>query len=323
GRISEAPKTGAQLSQDLVVVKPQAKGVPPAVKAWFDKAGVGSEGQAVVRISDAPSADGVRSYLQGLRKNQPGNTSLTVLSLPDTRALREVRNYLIKNGLAKKSEIAQVFSDTEWLRENRPQANVTGQMNLDGLNSGEVKFLLLDTRVGGRGLDLNFKGDRENPDPKAFKGYTNYEMLVIDPHDMSAVHLLQAQGRIDVARVLPNAVRNFTLVMDVKGVQSNPIFAEMVRQDPVFAELRGDAQVQAYAKQRGLSLDWPAFQEYLAQPSVARTRSELVGRYNKAVKDALDAKQLDVELEQLRSSSVGEKGTRFDPKLRGLEGGGH
>ncbi|MBI5623153.1 MAG: hypothetical protein HY924_05175 [Elusimicrobia bacterium] len=320
-RIKDAPRNGRDISQDLVVVKPQAAHVPEPVKAWFEKSGVGNENQAVLRISEAPAADGVRAYLQGLRKNQPASTSLTVLSLSDTRALREVRNFLIKQGLAKKSEIAQVFSDTEWLRENRPQADVMKQMNLEGLNNGEVKFLLLDTRVGGRGLDLNFKGDRENPDPKAFKGYTNYEMLVIDPHDMSAVHLLQAQGRIDVARVLPNAVRNFTLVMDVKGIQTNPIFAEMVRSNDVFAALRADAGVQAYAGKLGRAVDWPTIHEYLSQPSVAQTRPELVSRYRESVRKALDAKQLDVELEQLNSSSVGEKSTKFDPKFRGLEAG--
>ncbi|MBI5882766.1 MAG: hypothetical protein HZB91_06650, partial [Elusimicrobia bacterium] len=320
-KVRQVPKTGAEISQDLVVVKPQSK-APEAVKAWFEKAGVGNENQAVVRISEAPTADGVRSYLQSLRKNQPSSTSLTVLSLSDTRALREVRKFLIKEGLAKPSEIAQVFSDTEWLRENRPQANVQKQMNLDGLNTGEVKFLLLDTRVGGRGLDLNFKGDRENPDPKAFKGYTNYEMLVIDPADMSAVHLLQAQGRIDVARILPNAPRNFTLLMDVKSVQNNPTFAEMARTDPVFAELRADPEVQAYAKKLGRVVDWPGIHEYLTQPSVAQSRPGLVGRYNDAVRKALDAKQLDVELEQLNSSSVGEKSTKFDPKYRGLESRG-
>ncbi|MBI4676850.1 MAG: hypothetical protein HY748_04645 [Elusimicrobia bacterium] len=321
-RIRETLETAAGTSKDYVVVKPQSGKYPEAVKAWLKTAGVGDESQAVVRISQAPTKDGVRAYLTRIRQDQPGSTSLTVLSLSDTRALREVRKYLIKQGLAKPNEIAQVFSDTEWLRENRPQADVLKQMNLDGLNTGEVKILLLDTRVGGRGLDLNFKGDRENPDPKAFKGYTNYEMLVIDPHDMSAVHLLQAQGRIDVARVLFKALRNFTLVMDVGSLKNSPIFAEMVQKDPVFAELRADPEAQAYAKKQGLALDWPTIHEYLRRPETVKLRPELVARYNDAVRKALDAKQLDVELEQLRSSSVGEKSTRFDPKYRGLEYGG-
>ncbi|MBI5210317.1 MAG: hypothetical protein HY927_10135 [Elusimicrobia bacterium] len=317
-RIKQALLESRAQSGDLVVVSPTAKGLPDAVKAHFEKVGVADQNSAVVKISDAPAEGGVRAFLKTARANQ-GPTSLTVLSLSDTRMIREVRKYLIKTGLTKPSEIAQVFSDTEFLREQRPQADVQAQMNLDGLNDGRVKILLLDTRVGGRGLDLNFKGDRENPDPKAFKGYTNYEMLLIDPHEMSAVHLLQAEGRIDVARVLPSAQRNFSLIMDVRNLQNQPLFREMVRNEGVFAELRNDPALQQYAKKLGRALDWSLIHDYMQLPEVAKSRAELLGRYNESVMKTLDARQLDVELEQLNSSSVGEKATKFDPKYRGLE----
>ena len=108
-----------------------------------------------------------------------------------------------------------VFSDTEYLRNNVPEAQVKKQMNLDGLNNGRVRVLILDTRVGGRGLDLNFKGERGSPSPTSFRGYTDFDMLIVDPHKMSKVHLLQAEGRIDLGRILPGATREFSLVMDI------------------------------------------------------------------------------------------------------------
>ena len=50
--------------------------------------------------------------------------ALVVLSLPDTRMVKEVRRYLIKTGAIKPDQIAMVFSDAELLRLNRPEANV-------------------------------------------------------------------------------------------------------------------------------------------------------------------------------------------------------
>jgi hypothetical protein len=168
-----------------------------------------------------------------------------------------MRQYLIKSGLATKDEIAQVFSDTEYLRLNRPQANVAEQMNLSGMKSGKVKFLLLDGRVGGRGLDLDYKGDKGDPRLDAFKGYTNYEMLVMDPNKMSAVHLLQAEGRIDVGRVLLGAQRNFHLVMDVQSLQKDHVFDDMYRNNDLFVNLRNNAAVHEFAKAQSLTLGHP------------------------------------------------------------------
>ncbi|MBI2361871.1 MAG: hypothetical protein HYV15_00590 [Elusimicrobia bacterium] len=168
--------------------------------------------------------------------------ALVVLSLPDTRTVKAVRNYLLKTGAIKPDQIAMVFSDSELLRLNRPEANVSRQMNLKGLEGGEVKLLILDTRVGGRGLDLNFKG-KDNPGPKDFGGYFKFKMLVLDPQLASEAHFLQAQGRIDLGRIHSSvdpkrvwhpeaATREFAMVMDLESTQRHPVFMRMMRSEP-------------------------------------------------------------------------------------------
>ena len=322
--IKEAVLRARAVSQGLTVVKPLAPDLPPEVAAYFKTLGIGKKESAVVKVSDAPAGK-VRAFLEGQKALQ-GQSGLTVLSLSDTRILREVRNYLIKTGMVKADEIAMVFSDAEWLRLNRPEARVGEQMNLSALNNGKVKILMLDTRVGGRGLDLNFKGDRDNPDPAAFKGYTNFEMLIVDPHEMSKVHLLQAEGRIDTGRVLPGAGghRSFALVLDVGAAQKDVIFKTMFDGDPLFASLRKDPEVLAFAKAKGKTVvDWVTIHEFMARAESQKLRLEQVESYKKVVENTLDKKQAEVEKDQLRSANVIQDRPLFDPRFRGLDATGH
>jgi len=244
-----------------------ASDAPQAVKAYLQSQGLSSR-EAVVDLK-AVEAGPVRDYFS--RTGQAaGATGLLVISLPDTRAVKLMEKYLVKSGYVKQSEIAKVFSDTEYLRLNRPQAKVHEQMNLDAMKSGEVKVLLLDTRVGGRGLDLEFKGDRGVTSLDAFKGYTNYEMLVIDPNKMSAVHLLQAEGRIDLGRVLLGANRNFRLMMDVKALQKEAVFEDMWRNNELFSSLRSDAAVREFSLRKGSAVDWALVDSYVRRYELDR-----------------------------------------------------
>ena len=170
----------------------------------------------MVRISEVKS-DAAQAWLRDLRGNQTG---LVVLSVSDTHMLKTVRQHLLRTQGIKAEEISMVFSDAEYLRNNVPDANVAKQMNLEALNNGSARFLILDSRVGGRGLDLNFKGEGKSLDPKAFRGYTNFEMLLIEPNKMSQVHLLQSQGRVDLGRIHRGG-RDFSLVLDIKAVRES------------------------------------------------------------------------------------------------------
>ena len=310
GRIGQGMDAAQVLSRDKVVYNPK-KDAPPAeveaaLLAYAKSQNVAkpTEDPYVIDINKAP--DSARDYLRTLRANQPADTGLTVLSVSDTRMLKVVLEYLDRRGV-RPEQIAKVFADSEYLRLNVPEANVMKQMNLEGLNNGGVRVLILDTRVGGRGLDLNYKGDRA-PDaaPTAFRGYTNYRMLVIDPHEMSAVHLLQAMGRIDKGRVHANAERGFSLVMDVKTVAEQPLFRNMFENEAFFQELRKDPVMQAFARGKGGKLDWPTVHEYIAarEADGSGEGALLASEYRRVVRQTLDRRQLGVETDQLISSQV-------------------
>jgi hypothetical protein len=299
----------------------------PAIDAYLKGAKLASKDEAVVRISevagpDESSTSAAQKWLRDLRANQK-DTALVVLSVSDTRVLKMVREYLTRVQGIKEDEIAMVFSDTEYLRNNVPEAKVAEQMNLDALEKGKARVLILDTRVGGRGLDLNFKGERGSLDPKAFRGYTTFEMLIVDPQKMSQVHLLQAEGRIDVGRVLPGAGRSFSLVMDVKSVQGDRVFRDMIANDPFFLDLRNnDPKFREFEAARGGKTDWAMIHDYVRQRAAdgSADGALLAEQYQDAVKKNLEIQQGEVEENQLRSSSVLTDQLKTGGKYPGLEG---
>ena len=323
-RIREALESVTLGSKDRVVIRPtDMKNAPLTAKNALTEFMAGNKmnarDPAVIDITRVESPE-AQAWLRELRATQK-DTGLVVLSVSDTRVLKVVLDYLKRSGI-KADEIAKVFSDSEYLRLNVPEARVADQMNLEALNSGKVKVLILDTRVGGRGLDLNFKGDRANPAPDAFRGYTNMEMLVIDPESMSQVHLLQAMGRIDKGRVLSGVDREFSLVMDVGSVKTDVLFRRMFFEDPFFTEMRKDPAVQRFAQSRGLkTVDLALVHDYvMSRENDGSGEGPLLAeRYRKAVKETLEKRQAEVEADQLRSSSVQQDRPTVGAKHPGLD----
>ncbi len=333
-RIGEARVETSAVSKELVVFKPTdlaplreiaAKGgadatnaaaVIKAVEAHLAAAKL--KGGGVIEIGKVESAE-AQAWLRTIRATQ-GDTGLVGLVISDTRMLKTVLKYLERKG-ATKEEITMVFSDSEYLRLNVPEANVGKQMNLDGLNTGKTKYLILDARVGGRGLDLNYKGDRGNPAPDAFRGYTNIKMLVIDPQSMSQVHLLQAMGRIDKGRVLSGAQRDFSLVMEVGALKHDAFFRNMFFEEPLFMELRRDPAVQRFAREKGMSeITLPLLHEYVMFREAQGGEGILLAeRYRKVMREKLEERQAEVEADQMRSSSVSQERPAVPGKYPGLE----
>ncbi|HAH05629.1 MAG TPA: hypothetical protein DCM05_03740 [Elusimicrobia bacterium] len=286
-----------------------------------DIVGKGSSGAPDVTLSLHEGPSGKFTQVgDAMRAANQSPEALVVLSVSDTKMVKAVRNYLIKAGLVKPENIAMVFSDSELLRLNRPQANVSQQMNLDGLTSGKVKILILDTRVGGRGLDLNFKGERGKPG--GFGGYKKMEMLILDPQEMTGVHNIQAQGRIDLGRVLPGTERVFKLVMDVRTAQGDPVFLKMMREEPIMQQLSQSPEAKALALKQGkLYADWTVVHDYVRELEGRQASPDLTRLYRQTVDKYLVMKQDVVELEQLRSASVIQDANRVpNPLFRGLEG---
>jgi hypothetical protein len=305
-------------------------GVKPVVDAYLRSRGIRLGGSDEVSVNigeveakgpdgriDQARTDAARAWLRDVRPSHV-DSSLVVLSVSDTRVLKVVKKYLAAQGI-KDDEIAMVFSDTEYLRNNVPEAQVARQMNLGALDSGKARVLILDTRVGGRGLDLNFKGERGSLDPKAFRGYTSYEMLIVDPQKMSQVHLLQAEGRIDVGRVLPGAGRQFSLVMDIKSVVEERVFREMIAEDPL--QLRSDPKFVDFEKTHGGKADWATIHDYVTARGADGTPDGalLAEQYQEMVKKYLEIVQGEVEENQLRGSSVMTDAPKKAGRFPGIE----
>ncbi|MCR4294204.1 MAG: hypothetical protein NUW21_01615, partial [Elusimicrobia bacterium] len=305
-RVVKSLETQLAATRDQVVLRETdiiPTGAKKSIETYLSSKGMSLNDPQVIKISEVPGAE-AQAYLHGIRSTQK-NTGLIVLSVSDTRALRKVEVELKKAGV-KQSEIAKVFADTEYLRLNVPEANVLRQMNIEGLNTGQVKVLILDTRVGGRGLDLNFKGERNSTRPGAFRGYTQFEMLVLGPEEMSAVHMIQAMGRIDTGRTLSRAPRKFSLLMDVETAKVESIFRNMFEKDPFFLEMRKDPTFQEYTRTHGGRLDWRTLNEYLVQRANDGSGEGLLlsQRADKAVRENLSRRNLEVEENLLRQSNV-------------------
>ncbi len=305
-RVVESLTTGRNLTKDQVVLRNTdviPEGAKADIAAYMTARGMKLNEPQVLKISEVNGA-AAQQWLQGIRATQK-NTNLIVLSVSDTRALRKVEAELKKAGL-EQHEIAKVFADTEYLRLNVPEANVLKQMNIEGLNTGQVKVLILDTRVGGRGLDLNFKGERNSTAPNAFRGYTNFEMLVLGPQEMSAVHMIQAMGRIDTGRTLSRAQRQFSLLMDIQTAKMESVFKNMFDTDPFFNGIRKDPAFQEFTRAHGGKLDWRTLNDYVLRRSADGTGEGqiLFQRYEKSVRESLGRRNLEVEENLLRSSSV-------------------
>ncbi|MBI5202877.1 MAG: hypothetical protein HY925_14895, partial [Elusimicrobia bacterium] len=271
-----------------------------------------------LRVFESPAGK-YQAVLDAVKAAQPSG-ELVIVSLSDTRSLKMAREALRRAGV-KDIEIAQVFSDTELLRVNNPEANVSKQTNLHNLTSGAVKVLLLDTRVAGRGLDLNFKGIRGTNDPKAFKGYTKFKFYITDPQQITQVHEIQANGRIGGGRTLDGSVKEFELLMDAPTAQQDPVFMDMLKTEPRFVRLMQEPEVKAIALRNGRTRPtWVDLQTYIDRLEAAGQRPEVTIPYRDVVRGYLIQKQGDVENDQLRGSSVKQDRPAFNPLMRGLDG---
>ncbi|MBI4422082.1 MAG: hypothetical protein HY554_00040, partial [Elusimicrobia bacterium] len=267
-------------------------------------------------------ADEIGLLQAALKDSQDG---LAPMILPDTITYGQMVEFLVREGYVKTHEIAGMMSDAQKLGVDYPEANVGKQMNLHSLAQGTVKVLLLDGRVGGRGLDLNFKGVRSS-DKAAFKGYKHFDMLLLGPERMTQVHNIQAQGRISDGRVVrfPDgtyAERTYRLVMDVASAKKDPVFQRMINEEPRLARLRENPDVRRLALKNGrLEPDWVDIHEHIQGLEAAKAGKEITGPYRELVRRYLMEKQGEVELDQLAGSSVKERAARPDPVMRGLDG---
>ena len=270
-----------------------------AKSGGFKIVGKGSPALTNVGIKVVPSASArfqliAESLLQTL--NNPDVKQVTVVNHANSKDLKHMRRYLLRTGLVAIREISMIFSDAVALGESVPRANVRKTMNLEAIDSGRARIVLMDTRVAGRGLDLNWKGGK----------YQSVDVYFMDPHKISQVHELQAGGRVDMDRLLPNTRRRFTRVLDIASAQSDPIFMEAMIFHPEFRQIYYELMknppkgVRRNIRMRGASRgDWRARHDWIMS---LPKESPIRGAYDRMTTDFVRESQLKEEGNQLKSS---------------------
>ena len=94
--------------------------------------------------------------------------------------------------------------------------------------------------------------------------------------------------------------------MDIQAAKMESVFRNMFETDPFFLEMRKDPTFQAYMRKTGGSLDWHTLNNYLLNRSNDGTGEGLLlaQRADKAVRESLSRRNLEVEENLLRQSNV-------------------
>jgi hypothetical protein len=270
-----------------------------AKSGGFQVVGKGSPSFPNVRMEVVPSASHrfklvADSIVESIRS--PQTKRITVVNHANSKDLKQMQRYLLETGLVSKRELVSIFSDTVALGENYHKANVRKTMNLGALDTGRARVVLMDTRVAGRGLDLNWKGG----------GYKKVDVYFMDPHKISQVHEVQAGGRVDADRLLPGAERRFTRVLDIASAKNDPAFQEAMLFHPQFRSIYYELMnnppptLKRSMAMRGVkTADWQARHDWIM--SLPKQHPIRLSYFN-LFTDYVRKNQLQEEVNQLKSS---------------------
>jgi hypothetical protein len=200
------------------------------------------------------------------------------------------------HGKGQTNAHAKIFSGSEMLREARPQSNVSAQENTAAMREGTVKVVLIDSRIGGRGVDLPFKG---NGKATGYRGYGKYEMQIHEPNFLSSPLKTQIEGRIGPGRIGSGKDPKFKMVLDISTAERDVMFQMMLRDEPVMRFLRD------VGYSRGLPMEGWGEIHALVQRMRGNGRYDHVVRlYGETVEKYIKKQQAEVEEAELRSSQV-------------------
>ncbi|MFI5350715.1 MAG: hypothetical protein ACHQ2Z_14305, partial [Elusimicrobiota bacterium] len=283
------------------------------IDAYNAARGIGPKEKSFSVNAEDPALAGAKSWLLDYNvKNQKG---LVTAFCSDTNALMKERGELIARGDAKPDEIAMIFSDVQYEKANGDAKKVEAEMNLGALSTGKAKILLIDSSYVIRGIDLNFKGARDDfdlHDPEhSFAGYNHVSMLFFGVQKNTEMQIIQGAGRTSPRRALPGVERNYVISADIQTAQSEEAFRGMLS-DPVFLGL---------LKETGTA-DWTALNAKVR----ASGDAALAKRYDALVEKYLMEKQwADVSAQKLSASGFSRTAAptgRF-PGVEAVVGPGH
>ena len=292
------------------------KGFVSEIDAYMTKKGISPQKVFALNAKSAEAAKslsaGARSWLLDYNpKNQKG---LVTAFCSDTNALMEMRGKLIADG-TKPDEIAMIFSDVQYEKANGDAKKVETEMNLGALNTGKAKILLIDSSYVIRGIDLNFKGARDDFDLKdpehSFAGYNHVSMLFFGVQKNTEMQIIQGAGRTSPRRALPGVERDYTISADIQTAQSEEAFRGMLK----------DVDFQGLLKETATA-DWTALNAKVR----ASGDAALAKRYDALVEKYLTSKQwADVSAQKLSASGFSRTAAptgRF-PGVEAVVGPGH
>ncbi|MBI4064344.1 MAG: AAA family ATPase [Elusimicrobia bacterium] len=140
--------------------------------------------------------------------------ALAIAALKDTRETRLVARLLERNGF-KPHEIAK-WTSGKYETQSIAQSRKT--FNIEALEQGKAKVLLLEAPVAGRGIDLPGQAH-----------YRKVSMTIVDPQELPEVFGVQVMGRILGNRFSNADTKEFLFLTDQETANKNPFLAERAK----------------------------------------------------------------------------------------------
>jgi hypothetical protein len=262
----------------------RASGHEKEVNEYLESIGVPlKEDGFVVNLRD-PQAARLSPAARRWIETRPNQKELVNLFCSDTDAINERYREVVGAGLLKPEEIAIIYSDVQYEMANGDAAQIKRRMNLDGLNAGKVKLLIIDSDYVIRGIDLNFKGVRDGFKHGDFAGYNHVSILFEGVDKNTWMQLVQGVGRTASRRVLPNVRRSVTITSVIK----------IAEREPAFLAMKADPSFQKMLKDSG-SADWAELNAYVAESHDAglqKSYNDLVKKHMRDQWEAVSAQKL-------------------------------
>jgi hypothetical protein len=146
--------------------------------------------------------------------------NLSILYADNKVEYEALRESLKSSGVLNKEIAIGITPDSNFLSQNRRQTGVEEYKNLEALQSGEAKVLILVGQAGFRGLDLPFG--------KAYKN-GKFRMYISGPENLATVNVKQLMGRIDSGRIPEGVKVTVTGVVDGKILEQSPLYTNIAR----------------------------------------------------------------------------------------------
>lgn len=218
--------------------------------------------------------------------------SIVFVSLADTREVRSFKRYLLRERIVSERQIVSMFTDVSYLRRLRPEARVDSQTNLEALESGVARVVIVDTRVGGRGLDLKWEA------------YRNFAVVVMDPHRVSWEEEVQIQGRTSPQRIGLGSTRTITRSIDIATAQRDIGFMRMIMRDPMLRQLLENPPPEVWDLARARGAAHPEWVDAHATLVRRGGADPLTIRYYESITEAVRIRQSGVATQSYIESRV-------------------